>query len=90
MSEKQVWEYMNPNYILRAKGFAISYNPGDYLAPIFSGDGGSDETALLFRGKFYILNGDYRKRYEALIGKGYKACKQLFLDNIENRSSWSN
>jgi hypothetical protein len=49
----------------------------------------TDETALV-KGKTYlILNGDYRKQYEQLVPKGYKACKDFYTKNIKNQSIWS-
>lgn len=50
------------------------------------------ETALYNEksDKFYILVGDWRKEYEKVIPKGYKACKKLFDRNIKHKSITSN
>jgi hypothetical protein len=72
------------NETFDGKGFYISY------AVAGSGPTG-DETALVYKGKFYILNGDWREEYKKLIPKGYKACKKLFDDNKdEYLNFWSN
>lgn len=85
------------NFILRGDGFKISYNPDTQSSTIidcFSGDKNADgsyqETALLYKGNFYILNGDFRKEYEELVPKGYQACYDFFLSKSEFKSSWSN
>ena len=82
------------NEVLEGKGFHISYNASPCVGmSSWASDGGSDETALVnHKGKrvFYILNGDFRKQYEKLIDKGYKACKKFYNDNKEEfDSSWS-
>lgn len=71
------------NDVIRGKGFYISY--------IKAGSGPTgDETALVYKGKFYILNGDWQEEYKKLIPKGYKACKKLFDDNKkEYLNNWS-
>jgi len=72
------------NEIQEGKGFFISY------AVAGSGPTG-DETAIVYKDKFYILNGDWREKYKKLIPKGYKACKKLFTDNKkEYLNFWSN
>ena len=82
------------NQVLDGKGFHISYNasPGVGVG-MWGSDDGSDETALVnHKGKriYYILNGDFRKDYEKLVKKGYKACKEFYNNNKEKfDSSWS-
>lgn len=72
------------NQVQKGKDFYISY------AIAGSGPTG-DETALVYKGNFYILNGDWREKYKKLIPKGYKACKKLFNDNKkEYKNFWSN
>ena len=62
--------------------------------PIIGPDTMNGETALVKRykkgHKYYILNGDFRKDYEKLVKKGYKACKEFYNNNEEEfDSSWS-
>ena len=72
------------NDVIKGKDFYISY------AIAGSGPTG-DETALVYKNKFYILNGDWRVKYKPLIKKGYKACKKLFDDNKDEYINfWSN
>jgi hypothetical protein len=84
------WKQGFNNSVLQGKGFFISYNPcpGGGIS-FFRGDNGGDETALVKDGSFYILNGDFRKQYEKLLPKGFKACKDFFLKNLDKVSSWS-
>lgn len=80
---------MNPDEIgqrekIDGKGFFISY------AIAGSGPTG-DETALVHKNNYYILNGDWREEYRPLVKKGYKACKALFDANKdEHLNFWSN
>jgi|TARA_Y100000310_G_scaffold20001_2_gene19515 hypothetical protein len=94
---KKTWKFNSGlfgggNHLLYGEGeeFAISYNsnPGSGLS-LFDGDGGSDETALCKGGKYYILNGDYRDEYEAIIDQGFDACFQFYQDHLDKRSYWS-
>ena len=62
--------------VIKGKGFTISY------AVAGSGPTG-DETAIVYKGKYYILNGNWLKQYRPLVKKGYKACKALFNKNKE-------
>ena len=90
------------NQILKGEGFYISYNPstggghsvftdlGNLLGADLK-DG--EETALVLDGDkriFSILEGDFRKDYEKLLDKGYKACKKFF-DSKKSKfaSNWS-
>lgn len=78
------------NLLAVGDGFKISYR-GDArsLGTTFSGDC-DDETAILHDRKYYILNGDFRAEYSALIPHGYAACLAFFLSKPELRSTWSN
>lgn len=90
------------NYVLKKRGYAISYNPdtnasGDGTGAVLNMLGamlgymdasGQPETALIHKEDFYILNGDFRKEYEGL--KTFKECKKFFLSKPELKSSWSN
>lgn len=88
---KNNWKFYGPNYVLKKKGFAISYNPGVYLCPGFASDDGGPETAVAVDGKHYILNGDYRKQYEELVGRGLKSVLDFFRKQPQEKvSSWSN
>lgn len=77
------------NICLYGDGFYISYNGGNWEFSGFAGDD-YDETAICKDDKFYILNGDFREKYEALLDKGFEACINFFLENEDKRSSWSN
>lgn len=73
--------------------YFISYNPN---CTTF-GDG--SETALVnvpygsdygVPTTYYILLGDWREKYTAVIDKGYEACLEIYKKNQEYKSSWSN
>ena len=95
------WEKMNHNYVLRGDGFLISYLPSTNHADldVFSTIGalggigtGDSETALIVpdgEPKYRILNGDFRKEYEAVIGKGLDAAIAVYEKNKAARSDWS-
>lgn len=88
------WESLgglSNNEVLKGDGFYVSFTSTGALSfmSFFASDGNGPETALCKGGKFYILNGDWRKKYEALVPHGFKACKQLFDDNQHAKSSWS-
>lgn len=70
------------NEVIRGNGFYVSY------AKTSSGDT-EDETALCYKGDYFILNGDHRKQYKKIIKKGYRECKKYFKDNSDQKSSWS-
>lgn len=86
------------NYVLlidkNYKAF-VSYNPDPSMgAPMFAGEGGSDETALVLDNgkgkKYYILNGDFRSHYErALAEKGLQGCIEVFNTFPNHQSTWS-
>ena len=88
------------NFVLSGKGFYISYNPDsqrsyfgarfDQIINEFNGkNDGGEETALVKNRKYYVLNGDFRKEYEKLLGKGFKKCKEFFDSKKEFKSSFS-
>ena len=60
-----------------AGDFYVSYNPS-------SRDYGSDTTALVLgdMDKFYILIGDHRKQYDAILSKGWDACLDYYKANM--------
>ncbi len=79
------------NVLLICAGFKISYNadPGMGMN-FFAGDFGGDETAILAEGKFFILNGDFRREYaEAADKGGLNACLMYFASKPDLISSWS-
>lgn len=79
------------NYILKAEDFFISYNPNPGgMISSFAGDDGSVETAIVKGENYYILNGDFREEYEALVDEGFDVCYNFFLSKPELKSSWSN
>jgi len=82
------------NIVLEADGFRISYNDftsnSEFWIPSFASDEGQPETAICVDGKYYILNGDFRKEYESLVPQGLDACMKFFEANIDKESSWSN
>jgi hypothetical protein len=93
--ENPVWEENGMNSILEYPDFYISYNPnmggmGGFRG--FRSDNGAPETALCNSGKFYILNGDFRKDYRQLaIDGGFDKCFTFFKSRkSEKGSSWSN
>lgn len=73
------------NAVLGGDGFYISYNNAD--THIY----GCDTTALV-QGQmhhFYILNGDHRDAYKALVPLGFEACMAYFRSRPEARSKMS-
>jgi len=82
------------NYVLNGSNFHISYSDvvrnGICGISFFASDDRSNETALCKNGKYYILNGDFRKDYEKLINKGFNACYKFYLSKKNKYdSSWS-
>jgi len=88
------------NFVLKGKGFAISYNPkpnstpmiasmDSFLGSMLGGGVGSEETALIKNGKYYILDGDFRKEYAKVFLNGYTECKKIFTKNKECVSLFS-
>ena len=74
-----------PNVITEGDGFFVSFNDRD--SAIY----GSDTTALVFgqMQAFYILNGDHRAAYSALIPQGFDACLDYFKANIAGANKFS-
>jgi len=89
--EQKVWRRYARNVQLDCPDFWISYNSDTSNAPaMFMGDE-LQETALCKDGKFFILNGDWRRQYEKIADKGFWACYQFYLlHKDEHGSSWSN
>lgn len=82
---------MSGNVYMDCGGWGVSYNanPGCGFS-MFAGDSGSDETAIVYGGDFYILNGDFRSEYARLAESGgLAACLRFYLDNDSLSSSWS-
>lgn len=80
------------NVVLACDGFAVSYNPdpGAMGFSCFAGDNGSDETAIVVGGEFFILNGDFRREYAELSDSGgLDACLHFFASKPDLVSSWS-
>ena len=65
--------------------FYISYNPTDI------GIYGDVTTALVVGQMeyFYILNGNHRDEYRALLGKGFDACFAYFKKNAPRKNKRS-
>lgn len=78
------------NMVLRAEGFAISFNPdtSQILGEIGAGDTEA-ETAIVGDKDFFILNGDFTTEYAELAPKGLIACLEFFISKPELVSSWS-
>jgi len=86
-SMEKKWKFVEEgeNYVLRGKGFFISYypNPRSFI-PMFQ-----DETALVLvnlagKNRCLILNGDFRKEYEEVIDQGLEACLAVFQKHKAN------
>lgn len=82
---------------LDGKDFRISYLPNAKNIMgfgFFSGDTDT-ETAIVIDdqqkadkyGRYLILNGDYRKKYEQVFSQGLEACIDVFKENIAEVSS---
>lgn len=89
----KVWVRYDRNVQLEADGWYISYNGDTRNTPLklMWGDE-PKETALVNKtvGKYYILNGDWRKEYEAIFDKGFDACMQFYIKHMKQHgSSWS-
>ena len=91
--------FFSTNYVLRGKGFYISYNPDTslgytgitYLGNILGvnlKDG--EETALKTKtGKWRILEGDFRKQYEKAF-PNYQKCLAVYKKYKKtNNSNWT-
>lgn len=79
-----------PNQLLSCDEFYISYNPkpGQEFAG-FAADNNSSETALKLMGKWYILNGDFRKEYQEVFPDPIKCFAVYEANKKQYRSSWS-
>jgi hypothetical protein len=66
-------------------GFSVSYNDTDarYYGSV------TTSLGLGQMQKFYILNGDHRKKYEEIIKQGFDACLSYYKDNINNANKHS-
>jgi hypothetical protein len=82
------------NFILRpdrTEEFCISFQPDGNASGIsfffFASETDEGETAICdYRksyneAKYYILNGDHREAYEALINKGFNSCLDYYCQN---------
>lgn len=69
-----------PNTTMDGDGFYVSFNDTDI------GIYGDVTTALVVgqMQQFYILKGDFRQQYAALIPSGLDACFQFFRQNLAN------
>ena len=97
------WKNARGNTVLHGEGFYISYlgdTHGDptveslnMLGGMLGIKTGSTETALVVPNstpKFRILDGDFRKQYEALVPKGLAACVEFYEKHKATaRSDWS-
>jgi hypothetical protein len=72
-----------PNDTIDGRGFYVSYNNRD------RGVYGSDTTALVSGGTFYILKGNHMAAYYDLIEDGFDACMEYFEQNIEQIAIYS-
>ncbi len=97
-----MWEFIDPNYVKRFGGFAISYNPNvqvgivgafdDVFCPAKAADD-PQETALIDieNDKWMVLKGDHRKAYEQAAKHGLVACKAYYNKKKRNcKSRWDN
>ena len=87
---------LEPELKREGEDFFISYldsSANPWLGTTFMADGGGSETALIQRTKdghnYYILNGDFRTQYEALVPRGWQACLDFYNSKPELHSSWS-
>lgn len=84
---------LSNNSILEGDGFFISFLPANnglnQLMPGFASDDGSDETAIIKDGNYYILNGDFREQYLMLVPHGFEKCLAFYNENINKQSSWA-
>jgi hypothetical protein len=93
--KRSKWTRHSKNYSLSGNGFYISYNPhpGGEIS-MFRSDHDAAETALVWeegtRTFFRILNGDWRKEYEAAVTAGWEACLAVYEQHKAlHDSSWS-
>ncbi len=75
-----------PNSVIDGQGFYVSHNNHDHA--IYGG-----ETTALVLGqmeRFYILKGDHRQAYRAIIGRGFDVCLDYFKRHPELAHPYSN
>jgi len=94
MERKIEWENMGANEVLEGGDFYISFNPSVIaIMEMWKADTSLGETALVkpdSKIKYRILNGDFRKQYEKVIHKGFKACLKVYNQYKEkHNSSWT-
>ena len=87
------WKQYEFNQVMDGDDFFVSYNPDTTAAfgaiSLFAGDGVGEETALCIDGKYFILNGDFRKEYEDAIDN-VDHCRAIYDKNkAEHDSSWT-
>lgn len=88
--------YANNDY-KQFDGFAVSYQPNDFIREYNRLNGQPDlgmsstqpETALIVDKNYYILHGDHREKYEELAAEGLQACLDYF-KSVDDKSFWSN
>ncbi|MDU8350777.1 hypothetical protein RYA05_02595 [Pseudomonas syringae pv. actinidiae] len=73
------------NSVVAGSDFYVSHN--DHDISIY----GCETTALVVgqMQAFYVLNGDHREAYKALIANGFDACLDYFKANIEHANKHS-
>jgi hypothetical protein len=74
-----------PNTVIEGNGFYITHNARD------TAQYGCQTTALVLgeMEKFYILNGDHRQQYMALIDQGFDACLSYFKAHLDQINKYS-
>lgn len=81
-----------PNWTAETLTAYFSFNPCPHAGlKMFESDTGGSETAMILDGKYYILNGDFRKQYvEAFNSGGMEACCALYAkESEEHGSTWT-
>lgn len=75
-----------PNSVIDGEGFYVSHNDHDHASY------GGETTALVVgqMEKFYILRGDHRKAYAALISRGFEVCLDYFKGHPDLTHPYSN
>lgn len=83
--ETGVFPVLIPNSIMDGDGFYVSFN--DHDVHVYGG-----ETTALVVGqmeKFFILKGDHRAQYAALINQGLEACRAYFKAHLGDANKYS-
>jgi len=71
------------NDCIQGDGFHVSYNPR-------SVDYGSPTTALVYNDNvFLVLNGNHLKNYAEILGQGFSACFDYFMDHLDRANKLS-